>query len=154
MDHETSGGWVYIMTDRYGDTLYVGVTADLALKVSQHREGTGADFCARHGLKRLVWAERFDSIVDAIANEKRLKRWHRAGRSSWSKRPTRSGMICSILWSECRESSGTPGQARGDEVENGAAISAVIRCGRMVSRSSIAQRVSAETSTLPASSTN
>ena len=77
MDRETSGGWVYIMTDRYRGTLYVGVTADLAARVTQHRSGTGSDFCARYGLKRLVWAERLDSIEEAIAHEKRIKRWHR-----------------------------------------------------------------------------
>jgi putative endonuclease len=77
MDRETSGGWVYIMADRYRGTLYVGVTSDLALRINQHREGTGSDFCARYGLKRLVWAERCDSITDAIAHEKRLKRWRR-----------------------------------------------------------------------------
>lgn len=66
-----------MMADRYRGTLYVGVTSDLALRISQHREGTGSDFCARYGLKRLVWAERCDSITDAIAHEKRLKRWRR-----------------------------------------------------------------------------
>ena len=77
MDRKRSGGWVYIMADRYRGTMYVGVTADLALRVSQHREGTGSDFCARYGLKRLVWAEWLESIVAAIANEKQLKRWRR-----------------------------------------------------------------------------
>ena len=77
MDREAAGGWVYIMTDRYRGTLYVGVTADLAARVTQHRSGTGSDFCARYGLKRLVWAERLDSIEEAIAHEKRIKRWHR-----------------------------------------------------------------------------
>ena len=65
------------MADRYRGTIYVGVTADLAQRVSQHREGTGSDFCERYDLKRLVWAERFDRIGDAIANEKRVKRWRR-----------------------------------------------------------------------------
>ncbi|MDZ4138935.1 MAG: GIY-YIG nuclease family protein [Erythrobacter sp.] len=77
MDRETRGGWVYIMADRYRGTMYVGVTADLAARVSQHREGSGSDFCARYGLKLLVWAERTDAIDAAIAHEKRVKRWRR-----------------------------------------------------------------------------
>ncbi|KPQ38385.1 MAG: putative endonuclease containing a URI domain [Porphyrobacter sp. HL-46] len=77
MDRETSGGWVYIMADRYRGTIYIGVTADLPLRVSQHRAGTGSDFCARYRLKRLVWAERSNSIEAAIAHEKRMKRWRR-----------------------------------------------------------------------------
>jgi putative endonuclease len=73
-----SGGWVYIMADRYRGAMYVGVTADLAIRIFQHRSGEGSDFCKRYGLHRLVWGEHLPSIVDAIAHEKRVKRWSRA----------------------------------------------------------------------------
>ena len=72
------GGWVYIMADLYRGTLYVGVTADLAARIFQHRAGDGSDFCHRYGLHRLVWAERGDAIEACIAHEKRLKKWMRA----------------------------------------------------------------------------
>jgi len=75
MDREQIGGWVYIMADRYRGTIYVGVTAELAACIAQHRQGTGSDFCARYDLRGLVWAERGDSIEDCIAQEKRVKRW-------------------------------------------------------------------------------
>ena len=77
MDREQRGGWVYMMADRYRGTLYVGVTAHLAQRIFQHREGQGSDFCARYGLSRLVWAERGETIQDCVAHEKRLKRWRR-----------------------------------------------------------------------------
>jgi putative endonuclease len=77
MNREHHGGWVYIMANRYRGTIYVGVTADLAARIFQHRNGTGSDFCVRYGLNRLVWAERGQSIEDCIAQEKRLKRWQR-----------------------------------------------------------------------------
>jgi len=77
METGQPGGWVYIMADRYRGTLYVGVTANLAARVFQHRQGTGSDFCVRYGLRNLVWAERVDSIEECIAHEKRLKRWRR-----------------------------------------------------------------------------
>ena len=73
------GGWVYIMADRYRGTLYVGVTADLATRIHQHRAGSGSDFCRRYGLDRLVWAEPSDTIDACIEHEKRLKKW----RSEW-----------------------------------------------------------------------
>lgn len=72
------GGWVYIMSDRYRGAMYVGVTACLAARVHQHRNGDGSDFCRRYGLDKLVWAERGETIQECIAHEKRLKRWHRA----------------------------------------------------------------------------
>ncbi len=65
------------MADRYRGTLYVGVTAHLAARISQHRTGAGSDFCARYGLTRLVWAEHGDTIEDCIVHEKRIKRWRR-----------------------------------------------------------------------------
>ena len=71
------GGWVYIMADRYRGTIYVGVTSNLPARVGQHRAGDGADFCRRYGLDRLVWAEHTLSITNAIAHEKRVKRWRR-----------------------------------------------------------------------------
>lgn len=77
MDRETVGGWVYLMSNRYRGTMYVGVTADLPARIRQHREGTGSDFCARYGLRRLVWADRLDTVEAAITHEKRLKRWRR-----------------------------------------------------------------------------
>ena len=77
MDKERRGGWAYIMADRYRVTMYVGVTAHLPARVTQHREGSGSDFCARYGLRRFVWAERLDSSTEAIQNEKRIKRWRR-----------------------------------------------------------------------------
>ena len=57
--------------------MYVGVTAHLARRIVEHREGAGSDFCQRYGLNRLVWAERGEAIEDCIAHEKRVKRWRR-----------------------------------------------------------------------------
>ena len=66
MDRERQGGWVYIMANRYRGAMYTGVTADLAARIRQHKTGAGSDFCARHGLARLVWAERGDDIMMCI----------------------------------------------------------------------------------------
>lgn len=72
------GGWVYILASRYRGTLYIGVTAEIARRVWEHRQGIGSEFVRRYGITRLVHAERFDSIADAIAREKALKKWRRA----------------------------------------------------------------------------
>ena len=70
-------GWVYIMTNAPHGTLYIGVTADLAARIYQHRNGSGSDFCRRYGLTRLVYVEEYERIYDAIAREKALKAWQR-----------------------------------------------------------------------------
>jgi putative endonuclease len=73
-----TGGFVYIMTNATSGTLYIGVTADIAARATQHRTGSGSDFCRDHGLTRLVYIEPHDRIEDAIAREKTIKKWRRA----------------------------------------------------------------------------
>jgi len=71
------GGWVYIMTNKPFGTLYIGVTANIAARAWQHRNGKGSEFCKRYGLKRLVYAEQYPTIHEAIAREKAMKAWNR-----------------------------------------------------------------------------
>ena len=73
----TKGGWVYIMANRYRGGMYVGVTADLTRRVYQHRVTEGSQHVADFGKTRIVFAERHEDIVAAIAREKRLKKWRR-----------------------------------------------------------------------------
>jgi|CXWL01.1.fsa_nt_gi putative endonuclease len=68
----------YILASQKGGTLYVGVTSDLASRLWRHSTGTTPGFASRYGAIRLVYAEFFDRMDDAIAREKQLKRWHRA----------------------------------------------------------------------------
>ena len=72
------GGWTYVMTNKPHGVLYVGVTADLAERVHQHRQGEGSAFCRRYNLTILVHAEPHATIEEAIAREKALKAWDRA----------------------------------------------------------------------------
>ncbi|BEU99134.1 hypothetical protein NSDW_02290 [Novosphingobium olei] len=64
MEH---GGWIYILTNKPGGVLYIGVTSNLAARMAQHRQGAGSAFCRKYGISRLVLAERHVSIEDAIA---------------------------------------------------------------------------------------
>jgi putative endonuclease len=68
---------VYMMTNRWRGTLYIGVTANLMGRVALHRDETMPGFTQKHGLKRLVWFEQHESIVGAIRREKSLKRYKR-----------------------------------------------------------------------------
>jgi len=72
------GGWVYLMTNRRNGTLYLGVTANLAVRAWQHRTGAVEGFTKKYGLTRLVWYERFEDIRDAIQRERTMKHWSRA----------------------------------------------------------------------------
>ena len=72
------GGWVYMMSDRYRGGIYTGVTADLASRVAQHRNGEGSAFVRKYGFTLLVHCERHEAIIDAIAREEAIKKWRRA----------------------------------------------------------------------------
>jgi len=66
------------MTNHVRGVLYIGVTANLAARVAQHRAGEGSAFCRKYKLTRLVLAEQHDEIDDAIRRGKLLKTWKRA----------------------------------------------------------------------------
>ena len=70
--------FVYMLASRKRGTLYIGVTNDLARRVSEHRAGTASGFTRKYRVHRLVYAEAFDEIEDAIRREKTMKEWQRA----------------------------------------------------------------------------
>ena len=58
--------WVYILANRRGGALYVGVTNDLVRRAFEHREGFVPGFTKRYGIKTLVYYERHDTAMAAI----------------------------------------------------------------------------------------
>jgi putative endonuclease len=57
--------------------MYIGVTNDLGRRIAAHRAGIGSEFVKKYKVTRLVYAEEFDQIEEAIAREKQLKGWNR-----------------------------------------------------------------------------
>ena len=68
--------FVYILASRWHGALYIGVTNDVAGRVTLHRTGQGSKHVARYQIFRLVYLERFDDVREAIVREKQLKRWN------------------------------------------------------------------------------
>ena len=66
-----AGGWVYFMTNRRNGVLYAGVTSNLPRRAFEHREGLIEGFTKHHGLKRLVYAERFNITGMRSSGKKR-----------------------------------------------------------------------------------
>ncbi len=71
---------VYILASKRNGTLYIGVTGDLAARVSIHQQDLEDGFTKRYGVHMLVHYEQFDTMPDAIAREKRLKKFRRAAK--------------------------------------------------------------------------
>lgn len=71
------GGYIYILTNKRNGTLYIGVTSDLARRIDEHKTHAVDGFTKKYDLDQLVWYETHDSIEEAIAREKQLKKWNR-----------------------------------------------------------------------------
>ena len=72
--------YVYIITNPYRTTYYIGVTNNLAERLQQHHDNIekgSKTFAATYNIKHLVYFERFTWVHNAIAREKELKGWRR-----------------------------------------------------------------------------
>lgn len=68
---------MYLLANRYRGTIYTGVTANLAARMAQHRAGQGPRFAAKYEALRLVYVEPHETMLEAIAREKAIKKWYR-----------------------------------------------------------------------------
>lgn len=69
--------WVYILVSRSLNVMYIGVTNDLGRRIAEHRMGKGSEFVRKYKVTKLVYAEEFEQVEEAIAREKQLKGWKR-----------------------------------------------------------------------------
>ena len=69
---------VYILASQRNGTLYIGVTSDITGRISIHKQDLIDGFTKRYRVHMLVYIERLDTMVAAIAREKQLKKWPRA----------------------------------------------------------------------------
>ena len=69
--------YVYILTNRFNNLLYVGVTNDIVRRISEHKSHSIQGFTERYKIDKLVYVESRKDINDAIAREKQIKSWNR-----------------------------------------------------------------------------
>jgi putative endonuclease len=69
--------YVYMLASRQNGTIYKGVTSDLVKRIGQHKFEKNSQFTSQYNVKRLVWYKACGNWEDAIAWEKRLRRYPR-----------------------------------------------------------------------------
>ncbi len=72
--------YVYIITNKYRSTYYIGVTSNLGKRLRQHKENIEKGiktFASKYQIRHLVYYEEFSWVQQAIAREKELKGWRR-----------------------------------------------------------------------------
>jgi putative endonuclease len=68
---------VYILASQRNGTLYVGVTSDLAQRVSLHKQDLMEGFTKKYRVHLLVYYETHPTMDAAIRREKQIKEWRR-----------------------------------------------------------------------------
>lgn len=70
--------WVYILSNDAHSVFYIGVTNDLYRRILEHRAMEDEEaFTGRYRVLKLVYYQRYQWINEAIAREKKLKKWKR-----------------------------------------------------------------------------
>ena len=62
--------------------MYIGVTNDLKRRCIEHNLELIEGFTKRYHVHKLVYFEEYSEIKDAIAREKKLKKWIRSKKNS------------------------------------------------------------------------
>ena len=70
--------YVYIITNKFNTTLYIGVTNDLVRRIYEHKNKLVEGFSAKYNLDKLIYYEHTNDIESAISREKQLKNYSRA----------------------------------------------------------------------------
>lgn len=65
--------YVYILTNRWNNVLYTGVTNDLQRRILEHKNRALKGFTKRYNVDKLVYYEVAESIESAILREKQIK---------------------------------------------------------------------------------
>jgi len=62
-----------IMTNKYNNVLYTGVTSNIFKRVNEHKEKIVAGFTSQYNVTKLVYYEEHETMPEAIAREKQIK---------------------------------------------------------------------------------
>ncbi len=93
--------FVYILSNYTNSTVYTGVTSNLPVRISEHRQHLDPEsFTARYNVTKLVYYE--DCGKDAraaIEREKQIKSWNRARKNKLvqSKNPSWTDLYDSLF---------------------------------------------------------
>jgi putative endonuclease len=69
--------YVYILTNKSNNVLYIGVTNDLVRRIYEHKNKVVNGFTKKYNLNKLIYFETTTDVRSALEREKQLKNWHR-----------------------------------------------------------------------------
>ena len=69
--------YVYILTNKSNNVLYIGMTNDIKRRVYEHKNKLLEGFTSKYNVNKLVYLECTNDVNSAIEREKILKKWSR-----------------------------------------------------------------------------
>ncbi|MGG7036851.1 MAG: GIY-YIG nuclease family protein [Flavobacterium sp.] len=72
--------YVYIITNKFRSTYYIGMTNNLRVRLQQYKENLengNKTFASKYNLEFLIYYEKYTWVQESIAREKELKKWRR-----------------------------------------------------------------------------
>ncbi len=69
--------FVYILTNKFNEVLYTGVTSNLIRRIFEHKNKLVKGFTKKYNVTKLVYFEETNDVRRALEREKQLKNWHR-----------------------------------------------------------------------------
>ena len=70
-------GFIYILSNKTDEVLYVGVTSDLLRRLYEHRNHLIEGFTDKYNVTKVLYYEGYSIVSDAIQREKQIKGWRR-----------------------------------------------------------------------------
>ena len=74
--------FVYMLTNKYHNVLYIGVTNNIRRRVYEHKRKLVYGFTNKYNCTNLVWYEKFTDVNIDILKEKQLKTWQRSWKNN------------------------------------------------------------------------
>jgi putative endonuclease len=69
--------YVYLLTNKNNNVMYVGMTNDLERRVYEHKTKMIPGFTEKYNIEKLVYFEETSDVRSALAREKEIKKWRR-----------------------------------------------------------------------------
>ncbi|GAA3781571.1 GIY-YIG nuclease family protein [Corallibacter vietnamensis] len=91
--------YVYMMANKPNGVIYIGITDDIEERVKEHKLKVRPEsFTAKYNCDKLVYFEECFSDEEAIAREKRMKKWKRNWKIDLIEEMNPNWMDISINW--------------------------------------------------------
>ena len=74
--------YVYILTNKTDQVMYIGVTNDLYRRLYEHKNDLVEGFTKKYRVHKLVYFEQMNDVHSALTREKELKGWRRSRKNA------------------------------------------------------------------------